>query len=131
MRDSLGDSFEKIIGQNLVVPKLYAISAMSTRFCVYEYDKETNTLSPHPISRHPSFMIDVAPAYRWNYELLEDEGEQKMRKLMLEVKRMCQVITECTSFKVVFADPSLRSFQLHIWRIRDNQQNFLHSVLVS
>lgn len=86
------NTFESLIGRNLVVPKLYAISAMGTRFSVYEYDKETNALSPPSIPRHPTFVTDVAPASRWNYELLEVEGERKMRELVSEVKRMCQVI---------------------------------------
>ncbi|KAF8147892.1 hypothetical protein B0H34DRAFT_680070 [Crassisporium funariophilum] len=88
------DRYESFIGRNLFVPKLYGISAMGTRFSVYEYDKDTNALSPPSIPRHPTFVTDVAPASRWNYELLEDEGEQKMRELVSEVKRMCQDITE-------------------------------------
>ena len=59
----------------------------------------------------------------------------KMRKLVLEVKRMCQVTTEIQNVRLSklssLIPHLLRSFQLHIWRIRDNQQNFLHSVLVS
>ncbi|PPQ78864.1 hypothetical protein CVT25_002432 [Psilocybe cyanescens] len=96
------DQYENIVGQNLVVPKLYAISAMGTRFSVYEYDKETNAVSPPSISRHPTFMTDVAPASRWNYELLDDVGEQKMRELVLEVKRMCQDIIESANPVPVF-----------------------------
>ena len=40
-------------------------------------------------------MTDVAPADRWNYELLEDGGETKMRELVKEVKALCENIA-CT-----------------------------------
>ncbi|PPQ84053.1 hypothetical protein CVT25_003196 [Psilocybe cyanescens] len=91
------DQYESIIGRNLVVPKLYAISAMCTCFSVYEYNKEMNALSPPSIPSDPTYVTDVAPASRWNYELLEDVGEKKMRELVLEIKRICQDITESTS----------------------------------
>jgi hypothetical protein len=87
------DRFVSIIGRNLVIPKLYGISAMGPRFSVYEYTMETNILLPPSIPRHPMYVTDVAPADRWKYELLEDSGEQKMRELVAEVKEMCSAIT--------------------------------------
>jgi len=45
------DQFITIIGRNLVIPKLYGISAMGTRFSVYMYNKETNVLLPPSIAR--------------------------------------------------------------------------------
>ena len=100
---------------------------MGTRFSVYEYDKETNALSPPSIPRHPTFVTDIAPASRWNYELLEDEGEQKMRELVSEVKRMCQDITECTSFNSCLRRSLLASLQFHLFRRKDDQHIFLHA----
>ncbi|TFK41792.1 hypothetical protein BDQ12DRAFT_396780 [Crucibulum laeve] len=84
------ERYESLIGQNLVIPKLYGISVMGTRFSVYEYDKATKSLSPPSIAPDSTFVTDVAPASRWNYELLEDAGEQKMKELVAEVKRMCE-----------------------------------------
>jgi hypothetical protein len=89
------DRFVGIIGRSLVIPKLYGISAMGPRFSVYEYNQATNTLLPPSITRHATFVTDVAPADRWNYELLEDGGETKMRELVEEVKAMCENIA-CT-----------------------------------
>lgn len=73
---------------------------MGIRFSVYEYDKEANALLPPSIVRHPTFVTNVASASRWNYELLEDRGEQKMRALVTEPKNMRQAITECTFFAI-------------------------------
>jgi hypothetical protein len=89
------DRFVTIIGRTLVIPKLYGISAMGTRFSVYEYNQETNMLLPPSIARDAMYVTDVAPAERWNYELLEDDGEKKMRELVVEVKAMCETIKAC------------------------------------
>ena len=95
------DRFVAIIGRNLVIPKLYGISAMGTRFSVYEYNKETNVLLPPSIARDAMYVTDVAPADRWNYELLEDGGEQKMREVVAEVKAMCQEIKACACLRLL------------------------------
>ena len=42
--------------------------------------KETNILIPPSITRDATFVTDVAPADRWNYELLEKNGELKIKK---------------------------------------------------
>ena len=68
---------------------------MGTRFSVYVYNKETNVLLPPSIARDAMYVTDVAPADRWNHELLEDDGEQKMRELVSEVKAMCEEIKAC------------------------------------
>ena len=89
------DQFVAIIGRNLVIPKLYGISAMGTRFSVYRYNQETNMLLPPSIARNAMYVTDIAPADQWNYELLEDAGEKKMRELVVEVKAMCEKIKAC------------------------------------
>ena len=89
------DQFVTIIGRNLVIPKLYGISVMGTRFSVYKYSQNTNMLLPPSITRDAIYVTDVAPADRCNYELLEADGEQKMRELVAEVKAMCVEIKAC------------------------------------
>jgi hypothetical protein len=95
------DRFVAIIGRNPVIPKLYGISAMGTRFSVYEYSQETNILLPLSIARDVMYVTDIAPADRWNYELLEDGGEQKMRGLVAEVKMMCDKIKACACLRLL------------------------------
>ena len=89
------ERFGSMIGPSLAIPNLYGVSAMGTRFSVYQYMKETNILKPSLILPDPNYVTDVAPAARWNYELLEIPGEQKMRELVAEIKRMCNKIVEC------------------------------------
>jgi hypothetical protein len=89
------ERFVSIIGRNRVISKLYGISAMGTLFSVYEYTKETNTLLPPAITRDATYMTDVTPADRWNYDLLESSAEKKIKVLVEEVKKMCAEITSC------------------------------------
>ncbi|GLB39331.1 hypothetical protein LshimejAT787_0604930 [Lyophyllum shimeji] len=83
------ERFNTIIGRNLVIPTLYGISAMGTRFAIYEYLKDTAMLNPPFIVRNPQYVTDVAPAERWNYELLEPAGEAKFKELVASIKAMC------------------------------------------
>ena len=78
MRDHFRDSRHSI-----VTPRLPGISAFGTRMAFYEYVAATNTLTtrPRPITPDPIFLNDVAPAERWNYDLLETNGIAKMRQV--------------------------------------------------
>ena len=89
--------FASLISKNLAIPKLYGISVMGHRFSVYEYNKDMNTLLPPAIHPHELYMTDIAPAERWQYELLENDGEQALREIVAEIKEMCEAIAECSS----------------------------------
>ena len=92
--EQMREQFESIVGQNLVIPTLYGISAMGTRFSVYQYDKETSTVSPPSIPHDSKHLTDVAPVNRWNLDLLEKTGEEKFKEIAAEVRSMCEAITE-------------------------------------
>lgn len=83
-----------IAGRNIVIPKLYGISAVGTRFTIHDYDKKTQAFNPAAIPCHPQSLTDVAPADRWAYELLEPAGEARMKELVEEIKAMCAEIVD-------------------------------------
>jgi hypothetical protein len=85
------DRFTRFI-DHLKIPTLYGISAMGTKFAVYKYEKSTQRLTPPAIPRHHEIVNDVAPADRWQYELLDEDGEQAFREVVEEVKSMCSNI---------------------------------------
>ena len=91
------ERFFALIDRNLVIPKLYGVSAMGTRLAVYDYSKETNQLTPRAIASDPKDTTDVAPADCWTHELLEPAGEAKMRELVASIKAMCADIA-CTLY---------------------------------
>ena len=51
--------------------KLIGISAMGTRFAVYEYTPQDRHLVPSCIMPHPDIVTDTAPKERWNYDIME------------------------------------------------------------
>ncbi|KIL55705.1 hypothetical protein M378DRAFT_17704 [Amanita muscaria Koide BX008] len=65
---------------------------MGTCFSVYDYGKETNGVTPLSIPRDRDIVNDGAPEARWNYELLEADGEAKFRSIVVEVKAMARAI---------------------------------------
>ena len=77
---------------NLAIPILHGISAFGTRLSFYEYDSATCVLQPEPEqAQHPSILVDVAPITRWDYDVLQQEGANRLRDVVNKVKEMSQV----------------------------------------
>ncbi|KAI0300334.1 hypothetical protein BC826DRAFT_950059 [Russula brevipes] len=89
--DQMRDRFRDLRA-NLVTPRLPAISAFGTRVAFYEYIAATNAVTPPAIAADPIFLNDVAPADRWNYDLLEADGIARMRQVAQDVRAMCQAL---------------------------------------
>ncbi len=73
------------------IPRLHAVSAVETRLCFYQRDatdKEAE-IDPLAISRHPARVNDTTPEKRWDYEVLDAEGEEKFRSIVEEIKEEC------------------------------------------
>ena len=75
--DQMRDRFHDL-RHNLLTPRLPGISAFGTRMAFYEYEAASNTLMPRLIIPDPVALNDVAPAERWNYDLLEPNGIVQM-----------------------------------------------------
>jgi len=74
----------------LSIPTLYGVSALGTKLCFYLYDSQTGTLTPPAIERDPIVANDRAPADRWNLDVMESDGEQRMKEIVALVKKMCE-----------------------------------------
>ena len=101
------DRFRELGCPDQPVPKIYGICAMGTCFAVYEYTQETNRVTPPSIPRDPDIVNDVAPPARWEYELLEADGEAKFRSIVAEVKAMAEAIEYCKLFSSLLWLPML------------------------
>lgn len=77
------------LGDHVEIPILYGVSAMGTKLCFYKYTKDTGQLEPELIPGHIKIVVDTAPRDRWDFDMLTDEGERKLREVVGEVKRMC------------------------------------------
>ena len=91
--EQLRDHFSDL-RHNLVTPRLPGISAFGTRMAFYEYVTATNTLTPHAIFQptYDPISIEKATADRWSYDVLEANGTAQMRKVVEDVKAMCQAL---------------------------------------
>lgn len=86
--EQMRDKFLEFSFENIAIPKLYGISALGTRFSVYEYTHATRTLTPPRIPLHPGIVTDTAPQERWNYDVMELEGEARFMEIVTEIKEM-------------------------------------------
>ena len=73
------------------ISTLHAVSAMGTRLCFYRLDT-TNPdadILPLAIQRHPTRVNDTAPAERWDTDILDSQGELRLRAVVEEIKEAC------------------------------------------
>lgn len=91
--DQMRDRFLEF-ASHLALPKLYGISALGTHFSVYKYHPQTRRLTPRRILPHPDIFNDIAPQERWNYDVMEPEGEAKLKQLVSEIKKMAAASAE-------------------------------------
>jgi len=91
--DEMRTFFLDFSDDRLPQSKLIGISAMGTRFAVYEYTTNDHRLTPRRIIHHPPGPVtDTAPKGRWSDDIMEDSGEAKFRALVNEAKEMASAI---------------------------------------
>jgi hypothetical protein len=71
------------------IPRLHAVSALGTRLCFYTFNCDTMTIHPLRNASDPDVITDVAPAAQWEFDLLDENGEQKLREIIADVDRQC------------------------------------------
>ena len=76
------------LADEVELPVIHGASALGTRLCFYSYTRDSNVLDPPRIPPDVERMNDVAPAARWNLDILSDEGAAKMTQIANEVKAM-------------------------------------------
>ena len=67
---------------------LHGASAFGTKLCFYSITKAGLVLPEH-IPASSQYMIDTAPAGRWNYDVLTDEGEAELRRIVQVITTEC------------------------------------------
>ncbi|KAI6031115.1 hypothetical protein PISMIDRAFT_671722 [Pisolithus microcarpus 441] len=87
MRDRLADLLERAL-----LPVLHGISAIGTKLCFYKLEKASCRITPRRITNNPEYTIDVAPRDRWDCDILEAEGEQRLRSLVAQITEACKCL---------------------------------------
>ncbi|KIL57874.1 hypothetical protein M378DRAFT_87324 [Amanita muscaria Koide BX008] len=81
--------FFEVLGGCIPIPKLYSISALGTRICIYEYTVASRSLTPLPTTPpNTEVVADVAPKERWNLDIMEPQGEARLREIVGDIKAM-------------------------------------------
>ncbi|KAI6098499.1 hypothetical protein F5141DRAFT_1190740 [Pisolithus sp. B1] len=72
-----------------------ACGAMGTRLCFYHVDTThfPSEIIPHGIPRHPTRVNDTAPKERWDCDVLDANGEARLRAVVDAIKEACENIT--------------------------------------
>ena len=67
---------------------LHAVSAFGTKLAFYSLERGDNhaQITPHAIPRDPTWESDTVPVDRWNYDILEAEGEAQFRAVVDKIK---------------------------------------------
>lgn len=97
--DQMRDRVLDFTAGNIPIPTLYGLSALGTRICVYEYTTATGTLTPPRIVPHPEIVTVTAPKERWNLDILEPQGEARLKEVVGHIKAMvADLHHDCKSF---------------------------------
>ena len=70
---------------------LHAVSALGTMLCFYSLDVKNRAvmIDPPRMDRDSDMVIDYAPAERWNLDVLEASGEDKLLAVINEITAGC------------------------------------------
>jgi len=91
--DQMRDRFLDFRMGSIPIPTLYGLSAFGTRICVYEFNVESDILTPERISRHKKMFTDAAPKEWWNLDILEPQGEARLKEIVGQIKAMAANLT--------------------------------------
>jgi len=86
------ERFERL-AEGLIIPKLFGLSLIGSRFAVYEYDRASQELTPPEITRNSRILNDTAPESRWAHDFLDaGVGEAKFLEVVQSVKTLCDAL---------------------------------------
>ena len=75
------------------LPVLHGVSAFGTKLCFYSITK-AGLVSPEYIATSPQYVTDTAPVDRWNYDILTDEGETELRRIVQVITTECAQLAQ-------------------------------------
>ncbi|THH08901.1 hypothetical protein EW146_g8848 [Bondarzewia mesenterica] len=73
-----------------ILPVLYGISAIGTKLCFYEHETAQRCMSPQHILNDPDLITNVMPKEQWDCDVLEADGEQRLRALVGQIMEACE-----------------------------------------
>ncbi|KAF8429911.1 hypothetical protein BGX38DRAFT_1232645 [Terfezia claveryi] len=83
------ERFKKVFDE-VKVDILYGVSAIGTRFCVYQVNAASGYIEPEAIPEDPIRVTDTAPAARWDLDVMTVEGRKRLLEVVGHIKTMCE-----------------------------------------
>ncbi|KAH9023585.1 hypothetical protein EDB83DRAFT_2508217 [Lactarius deliciosus] len=82
----------KALREECPLPVLHAVSAFGTRLCFYKmhHNQPIEPLIP----AHPERVTDTASRNCWDSDILEKEGEKRIKSVGKEIKQACATLSE-------------------------------------
>jgi hypothetical protein len=79
------------LAESCPLNKLHAVSALGTKLCFYSLDVQNLAarIDPPRIDRDPDTVNDYVPAERWDRDVLDASGEDKLLAVINEIKTGC------------------------------------------
>ncbi|KAH9037109.1 hypothetical protein EDB85DRAFT_657059 [Lactarius pseudohatsudake] len=79
------------LAEHCPLDTLHAVSALGTKLCFYSLNVKNRAarIDPRRVDRDPDMANDYAPAERWNRDILEASGEDKLLAVIDEIKAGC------------------------------------------
>ena len=74
------------VADDVNIPMLHGVSAFGTKIAFYKYTPDARSMEPRSITSEPGLEPDTAPREWWAFDILEEEGAQKFRNVVEEVK---------------------------------------------
>ncbi|KAK7692125.1 hypothetical protein QCA50_003744 [Cerrena zonata] len=71
------------------IPVLHGVSVFGTKMAFYRLNKTSHVLEPRKIVPDRDRLTDIAPKDWWCWDILEEEGADKFRAVVEDVKAMC------------------------------------------
>jgi len=84
---------------------LHAVSAFGTKLCFYTGTNGAEgsvIVTPVRIPADPVIMLDTAPATRWDSDVMEDGGANRLKAIVAQIQAECASL--CQSLLSIFID---------------------------
>ena len=76
------------VNNNVNIEMLYGISTLGTKLCLYSVQRGRD-IDPKAIVSNPVQITDTAPVGRWDVDILDPKGEDRVRELVAHIVAMC------------------------------------------
>ncbi|KAI6031116.1 hypothetical protein PISMIDRAFT_441239 [Pisolithus microcarpus 441] len=80
------------LSERALLPVLHGISAMGTKLCFYEFRGGLAGITPRRITGNAEITGGVVPRDWWDCDVLEAEGEQRLRSLVAQITEECKCL---------------------------------------